>query len=150
MNMLFVFDRAKENVDSLPPALMKEFCFVSHYKCDFIHQTVGALFVSVSSESNAEQATVVRQKQLCNHVAVFCFWFCFVLIHFTLLGPVYFFVVAVALMNMHLARFKSNQFYLHRIFILVCVIDFTICKTYDIIYSYTFGLDKTLHTQKDI
>lgn len=52
----------------------RDFCFVSYYKCDLICQAVGALFsVSVSSESNAEQATAVRQKQPCNHVAVFGF-----------------------------------------------------------------------------
>ena len=62
------------------------FCFVSYYSCDFIRQAVGALFVS--SESNAEQATAVKQEQLCNHVAVFCFRVCFVLIHFVLLGCV--------------------------------------------------------------
>ncbi len=98
----------------------RDFCFVSYYKCDFIHIHVGALFVSVSSQSNAEQATAVRQKQVCNHVAVFCFWFCFVLIHFVLLSPVQSDLVLLQ-SSLHLsadalalvlARFKSNQFYI--------------------------------------
>lgn len=66
----------------------REFCFVSYYECDLIRQAVGALFVSVSSDTTAEQATAVKQKQRCNHVAALSVWFCFGLIHFVLLGPV--------------------------------------------------------------
>jgi len=38
----------------------REFGFVSYYKCDFIRQAVGAVFVSPSSQSNVEQALVVK------------------------------------------------------------------------------------------
>lgn len=117
---------------------MKEFSFVSHYKCDLIRQAVSIFFVSASSESNAEQATVVRQP--CGH-ALFFILFCSnpLCCH----SSSHLFGVAVALTYLHLARFKSNQCYLHR-----CIINFKICKTYDIIYPYTpsFDKDKPLQT----
>lgn len=52
----------------------REFGFVSDYKCDFICQAAAAVFVSWSSESNAEQALVAKSKS-CSVTMCLCFVF---------------------------------------------------------------------------
>lgn len=51
----------------------RDFCFVSYYKCDFIRQAVGALFVSLYPLSQMQNRQLLLDKS-----KYATMWLCFV------------------------------------------------------------------------